>query len=121
MSFSDESSAHALQLFVPDPNAVYTLEATAHLAQVSRRMILIYCKRGLLSPVVDPACGGYSFNDEAIRILRRIEDLRAAWGNNLAGIKLVLDLMSEVNACKPNFAFCANDPRALRIELLLPR
>jgi hypothetical protein len=30
-------------------------------------MVLVYCKLGLVSPVVDPACGGFFFTDEAIR------------------------------------------------------
>jgi len=42
--------------------------------------ILVYYKHGLVSPVVDPECGGYYFNDEAIRTLRRIEYLRTDCG-----------------------------------------
>ena len=77
----------ALQLFEPDARAVYTLDAVASLTQVRRRLIVVYCKHGLVSPVMDPACSGWYFNDEAIRILRRIEYLRTAYGLNLIGIK----------------------------------
>jgi chaperone modulatory protein CbpM len=86
----------ALQLFEPDARAVYTIETAANLAQVPRRLIAVYYKHGLVSPVMDPACGGWCFNDEAIRILRRIEYLRTACGINLAGIKLTINLMNEV-------------------------
>ena len=44
----------ALQLFEPDPQTVYTIEATAHFVDMPRRTILVYCKLGLVSPVVDP-------------------------------------------------------------------
>ena len=68
-------------------------------------MIAVYCKHGLLSPVVDPACGGYYFNDEAIRTLRRIEYLRADCGINLVGIKMILRLTNEVESLRAEVSF----------------
>ena len=89
---SVESPTTALQLFEPDQRALYTLEATARLSQLPRRLIVIYCKHGLVSPVMDPACSGWSFNDEAIRILRRIEYLRDTCGLSLVSIRLIMEL-----------------------------
>ena len=96
---------YALQLFEPDPQTVYTIEATAHLVDVPRRMVLVYCKLGFVSPVVDPGCGGYYFNDEAIRILRRIEYLRNVCGINLSGIKMILDLVNEAERLRAEVRF----------------
>jgi DNA-binding transcriptional MerR regulator len=93
---SVERPRTALQLFEPDPRAVYALEAAASLTRLPRRLIVIYCKHGLVSPVMDPACSGWYFNDEAIRILRHIEYLRNSCGVNLAGIRLIMDLAREV-------------------------
>ena len=87
----------ALQLFKPDPAAVYSLEAAARLAHVPRRTILIYCKHGLITPSDDLGSGGYFFNAEAIRALRRIQSLRAICGDDLAGIRMILDLTDEVH------------------------
>src|SRR5438067_5570908 len=101
----DEVSIRALQLFEPDPDAVYTIEATARLAHVPRHTILIYCKHGLVSPVVDPDCGGYYFNDEAIRALRRINYLRTTCGINLAGIKMILQLRNELEDLRAEARF----------------
>jgi DNA-binding transcriptional MerR regulator len=95
----------ALQLFEPDPRTAYTIEMTAHLVGVPRHTILLYCKHGLISPVVDPACGGYYFNDEAIRLLRRVEYLHTSCGVNLAGIKMILDLMSKVERLESEVSF----------------
>ncbi len=95
MNALDETRLRALQLFEPDSHAVYTIETAAHLVHLPRRMILVYCKHGLISPVVDLECGGYYFNDEAIRNLRRIEYLRTVCGINLVGIKMILRLMNE--------------------------
>ena len=90
------SDSRWLQLFEPPPDALYTIEGAAHLADVSRRTILVYCKHGLISPTRRTADSGYSFDGEAIRALRRINALRAVCGDDLSGIKIILDLMNEV-------------------------
>jgi DNA-binding transcriptional MerR regulator len=95
----------ALQLFEPDPRTAYTIEMTAQLVDVPRHSILLYCKHGLVSPVMDPACGGYFFNDEAIRVLRRVEYLRTSCGVNLAGIKMILELMNKVERLESEVSF----------------
>ena len=105
MNVPNEIPADAIQLFEPDPNAVYTLEAAEHIAHVPRRLIAVYYKHGLVSSVVGPDCGGFYFNDEGIRELRRIESLRTACGLNLAGIKLILDLMNEVEYLRAEVRF----------------
>jgi len=42
---------------------------------------------------------------EGIRTLRRIESLRTACGVNLAGLKLILDLMNEVEYLRAEVRF----------------
>jgi len=105
MNVPNEIPADSIQLFEPDSNAVYTIEAAEHIARVPRRLIAVYYKHGLVSPVVDPYCGGFYFNDEGIRTLRRIESLRTACGVNLAGIKLILGLMNEVEYLRAEVRF----------------
>ncbi len=95
MKHKQEITSLALQLFEPGPDAVYTLEMAERLAHVPRRMIAIYYKHGLVSPVADPVCSGFYFNDEGIRALRHIEYLRTACGINLVGVKLIFTLMNE--------------------------
>jgi DNA-binding transcriptional MerR regulator len=103
--YSVETPTTTLQLFEPDARAVYTLEQAARLTQLPRRQIAVYFKYGLVSPVMDPACGGWYFNDEAIRILRRIDYLRTACGLNLVGIKLMMDLAREVEQLREELNF----------------
>src|SRR3984957_18036853 len=102
---SVERPITTLQLFEPDARTVYTLEAAARLNQVPRRLIAVYFRHGIVSPVMDPACSGRYFNDEAIRILRRIEYLRTACGLNIAVIKLIMDLASEVEQLREELNF----------------
>jgi DNA-binding transcriptional MerR regulator len=96
---------NALQLFEANPDAVYTIEETARLANVPRHQIAIYYKYGLVSPAKDPDDFGWFFDDEAIRVLRRIGYLRSTCGLNLAGIKLVLELMREVEVLSEEVRF----------------
>src|ERR1700732_2116691 len=96
---------NALQVFEPGARAVYTIEIAAQMAQVPRRLIVLYYKHGLVTPVTDPARAGRYFDDEAVRILRRIEHLRSTCGLNLAGIKLVMSLINEVERLRTELRF----------------
>ena len=91
-----EIPSRAIQLFEPPENAVYTIDATAHLVGVPRRTILVYCKHRLLSPVINGRYGGYCFDRDAVHVLRRIEALRVVCGDDLSGIKIILDLTKEL-------------------------
>ena len=101
----DENSMNALQVFEPDARTVYTIEMVAHMARVPRRLIVLYYKLGLVSPVRDPASSGWYFDDEAIRIVRRIQYLRSECGANLTGIKLILELIGEVERLREELRF----------------
>jgi DNA-binding transcriptional MerR regulator len=93
---AEESTSRAIQLFEPPDDAVYTIEAAAHLVGLPRRTILVYCKHRLLSPVIDERGEGYSFDRDGIRSLRRIEALRMACSDDFAGIKIILHLTKEL-------------------------
>jgi hypothetical protein len=90
----------AVQTFDPDPAAVYSIETAAQLANVPRRMILVYCKHGLMAPIADPLIWGYWFTADAIRTLRRIQALRTTCGDDLPGIAMILDLLNEVQTLR---------------------
>jgi DNA-binding transcriptional MerR regulator len=105
MKLRQEITNQSLQLFEPGPDAVYSLEVTVRLAHVPRRMIAVYYKHGLVSPVADPACDGFYFNNEGIRALRRIEYLRTVCGINLIGVKMILTLMNETDRLRAEARF----------------
>src|SRR3954471_7543064 len=87
---------HALQRFEPDPDAVYPIDSAAYLAGMPRHEILVCCKHGLVSPLIDQTYGSYLFDTDAIRTLQRIRYLRQECGINLPGIQMILQLMNEV-------------------------
>ena len=99
MSKPEAANPHAVTLFEPDPLAVYPIEAAARMGQVPRRMVLVYCKYGLISPLADKQWG-YWFTADTIRTLRRIADLRTICGDDLAGIAMILELLDEVQALR---------------------
>ena len=104
-SHSDISAHLALELFQPKPNVLYSLDATAHLAGVPRRSILIYCRVGLVRPVVQPPYGVMEFTEEAIYIVRKSEHLRAAHGLDLTWLKTMFDLLDEVERLRAELRF----------------
>lgn len=65
----------------------YSLEILAETTGVSTQMIVQYQEHGIIHP---------DFDDETIRTLRRIEALREACEMNLNGIKLLTQLLDEV-------------------------
>lgn len=99
------ASALALELFQPNPNVLYSLDTTAHLAGVPRRSILIYCRAGLVRPVFQPPHGVMAFTEEAIYTIRRVEDVRAAHGLNVVWIKTMFDLRDEVERLRAEVRF----------------
>ncbi len=96
MSKARKDYIGAVQRFEPESDVVYSIEDAGHIAHTPRRTILLYYKLGLISTASDPVREGYYFDAEGIRTLRRIEFLRSDCGVNLAGIKMILRLLDEV-------------------------
>ena len=101
----DSPASVAIELFQPKPNVLYSLDVTAHIAGISRRSILIYCRAGLVQPVIHPPYGVMEFAEEAIYALRRIEHLRTVDGLDLAWIKTIFDLRDEVERLRAELRF----------------
>ena len=98
----------ALELFQPEPGVLHSLDATARLAGIPRRSILIYCRAGLVRPVVQPPYGVMEFTEEAIYTLRRVEYLRTVHGLDLTWIKTIFNLLDEVERLRAELRFLRN-------------
>jgi DNA-binding transcriptional MerR regulator len=101
----ESSSVQALEPVDPRPGVLYTLEATAHLAGVSRRAVLVYCKSGLVHPIDHPSSGALTFGDDAIRTIRQIEHLRSVHGINLTGVRIIFELRRELDRLQDELQF----------------
>ncbi len=98
------TASDSIQVVDVHPGVFYSLEAAVHLTGVSRRNILVYCKSGLVRPA-EEEYGAMSFDEQAIYAIRKIEYLRSALGINMAGIKLIFDLMNEMEQLKAEMRF----------------
>jgi MerR family transcriptional regulator, heat shock protein HspR len=97
-------------LFEPPPNAVYTIDFAARLADLPRRTVLVCCKYGLVAPIADNAAGGYYFNSDAIYVLRRVAVLRDVCCDDLAGIKIILDLTNALERLQAQLRAVSQEP-----------
>jgi DNA-binding transcriptional MerR regulator len=95
----------ALQPFEPAPDAVYSIEVVAHLTRTPRHRIAVYCRHGLISPLAAPEDAGWIFDDEAIRTLRLVEDLRSSYGVNLSGLRLISELLRDLEELRREVRF----------------
>lgn len=98
-------ASSALEMYQPQPDVLYSLDATAHLAAVPRRALLVYCRAHLVQPVLLPPFGMMAFTEEAIYIVRRIEHLRAVHRCDLAWLNTVFDLLNEVERLQAELRF----------------
>ena len=85
-----------LPVFELNVEATYSLDVIAELSGVSAQTILQYSERGLISPVAETGSQGFQFDEETLRTLRRIEQLSTSCEMNMEGLKLMLELMDEV-------------------------
>ena len=65
----------------------YSLEILAETTGVSTQLIVQYQEHGIIHP---------DFDDDTVRTLRRIEALRESCEMNLRGLKLLTQLLDEV-------------------------
>jgi DNA-binding transcriptional MerR regulator len=98
-------STCSVEVFQAHPDVLYSLDAAAHLAGVTRRSVLIYCRAGLVRPAFQPPYGMMVFTEEAIHALRRIEYMRAVHGVGVAWIKAMFDLLDEVDRLQAEIRF----------------
>lgn len=105
---SERAPSRALEVFQPEPSVIYSLDAAAELAGIPRRSILVYCRAGLVRPVLQPPYGVMGFTEEAIYTVRRIEQLRAVHGSDLDWLKTLFALLKEVDRLRAELQFLRN-------------
>lgn len=95
-----KSTALVLQAFTPDPDTLHPIKTAARLARMPQRLVLVYCRHGLVTPHHDPADGAFYFNRHAIRTLQRIAFLHKECGMNVTGVELVMKLLLDIEALR---------------------
>jgi len=96
MQEADQSSPTIPPPFEPVEDNVYSIETVVQITQTPRHQIAVYCRHGLISPVTAPEREGWWFDNEAIRMLQRLERLRVDYDLSLAGLRVISELWREV-------------------------
>lgn len=82
----------------------YDLQMVLRLTGVRREALVEYCERGLL-PLEATELEAAAFDDHLVRVIRRIEFLRERHGINLAGIRIINELLAEVERLRRELQF----------------
>jgi DNA-binding transcriptional MerR regulator len=92
-----------MNMISPDPHHLHTLEVAVRITGSSRRKIVFYCRKGIVSPA---ATGGtWHFDEETIIRLRHIETLRQQHRMNWAAIRTIISLLDEVENLREELRF----------------
>lgn len=81
-----------LPLYEPAVDATYQLEIVARITGISEETLLHYQEEGLISPEEESG----NFTEETLLTLRRIEHLQATYQTSLPGLKLILELLDQI-------------------------
>src|SRR3954465_14376255 len=101
----------------PDDAPVYVISVAAPLAGMHPQTLRQYDRLGLVSPGRTPGRGRrYSLRD--IALLRGVQRLSQGEGINLAGVKRILELESQVDALRARLVELMAEIDAARAEML---
>ena len=81
---------------VETDRGVFTISVAAELAQMHPQTLRVYEARGLIEPKRSPK-GTRLYSQEDVDQLRRIQEMTAELGLNLAGVERVLDLEEKID------------------------
>lgn len=90
------SSKPVARVQVETDRGVFMISVAAELANMHPQTLRMYETRGLIAPQRSPK-GTRLYSQEDVERLRRIQEMTADLGLNLAGVERVLDLEAEVN------------------------
>jgi MerR family transcriptional regulator, heat shock protein HspR len=85
------------QVKVAIDRGVFMISVAAELANMHPQTLRMYEARGLIEPQRSPK-GTRLYSQEDVQLLRRIQEMTADLGLNLAGVERVLELETQVEA-----------------------
>lgn len=88
----------------PGPEEGHTIEVTVELTQVSEESIRRFCECGLIEPEGDPGTEP-RFLSHHLLMIRRLEGMRQAYGFNEEGLRMVVELLNEVERLREELRF----------------
>lgn len=92
-----------MNLISPDPQHIHPLEVVIRMTGSSRRKIIFYCRKGIVSPVTEQ--DAWHFDEDGVMRLRHIEMMRQQHGMNWAAIQTIAGLLDEVERLREELRF----------------
>ena len=96
MNSSAQQPEDELPVIEPKLDVTYTLDVVAQLTGVTSQTILLYHEQGLVPAVKTSAADEYYFDDDALRAIRRLEHLRTELELKEPALKLMVNLLAEI-------------------------
>jgi hypothetical protein len=96
MNDSANQNPEDLPIIELNPDAIYTIDVVAEITGISSQTILFYHEQGLIPATGPGEKGERYFDDEAIRALRRLDHLRTELGLKDPALKLMVNLLGEI-------------------------
>ncbi len=93
MAYGQEGSGRS------DDRAVYIISVAAELAGVHPQTLRIYERRGLVRPRRTSG-NTRRYSDRDIALLQQIQELTQRRGVNLAGVKMIIEIQTELEALR---------------------
>src|SRR5215831_11455232 len=95
---------------------VFMISVAAELAEMHPQTLRMYEARGLIEPMRSPK-GTRLYSQEDVDRLRRIQQMTAELGLNLAGVERVLDLEKEIEAMQQRIETIELEALQAQVEL----
>jgi len=101
---------------VKSDRGVFMISVAAELAEMHPQTLRMYEQRGLIAPKRSPK-GTRLYSQEDVDRLRRIQEMTAELGMNLAGVERVLELEEQLERMARRMAAMEAEAEALRREM----
>jgi MerR family transcriptional regulator, heat shock protein HspR len=101
---------------VSSDRGVFMISVAAELADMHPQTLRMYEARGLIEPKRSPK-GTRLYSHEDVARLRRIQEMTAELGMNLAGVERVLELEAQLEAMMRKIAALEKRAGALKAEV----
>ncbi len=96
MNSEPSRPSHDRPVYDEEIDIHYSIAVIAELAGVNSTTVIRYQEQGFIRPAARDAEGNAVFDVDGLRQLRRIAHLRETCEMNDAGLKLMLDLLEEI-------------------------
>ena len=101
---------------VSSDHGVFMISVAAELAEMHPQTLRMYEARGLITPKRSPK-GTRLYSQEDVDLLRRIQEMTAELGLNLAGVERVLALEEQLEAARKRLETLEQRAREAQAEM----